>query len=651
LLPIATLIYSAIAAPYPYYATWDSSHIYTLDAIIVGAGQLPDHLFHPNMIPLVLDRLVFLPIGKALGLISVSSIEQLETLPNPYLPFAETAQFLIALEMIFALVFLVFMCLVLSDLLAPYSKRLTGISAGLFALTMTALALTWRYLPYMLVWVRYETVGLALWSVALFMTLRAAREPGRIRFVIAAGVFSGSAVFCKVQLIGGVAVLPFLFGFLMDEALPPPTARARRSAIVLAIGVFVLLASIHGSAYAAFANRALPGFAFFSYLKTNHFVPIAPICALFFCLAIIGAMKIAIRHPASASVGVLLSQFVAAFCLPLLFALCLGTTWQERTAALQVTYIYSFMFGQFSQSEATGHIKPNMWSESAGLYIVIAAVSIIIVVSRIHAKDRLSFQKLFAGVSAAAVAVFAVIALVRPEVRKDGMMHDAWLTLAAVVAWRLLLPMLPEKRLLFVGAAAAWLAIGFQIHGLSQFSEENYRSGSREYNINKWKETNYGFRGALYRKLMRKAYTTEAAWSAASQWSDKISEIKLLLVQSFHEMDVHLSDMMLAVEKGRFGSRGTQKIANIAPELSGALVVLLQGGATRISVRPDMNFYLVVDGDPKELDGKSTIVPLAFNTAVKNKIRKYTVYALAPGDITVDPGDATAAILFRPSIL
>lgn len=648
LLPIAVLAYTAIAAPYPYYATWDSSQVYTLDAMIAGAGQVPDHFFHPNMIPLVLYRHIFLPVGELLGLISVSSITELQALPNPYLPFVETTQYLISLGAVFAFIFLVFMYLTLFELLEPFSRTLRGLAGGLLALTITALALTWEYLPYLLIWIRYETIGLALWSVALYATVRAAREPQRCRFVLVAGFFSGAAVLSKVQLAGGAMVLPFLYTFLLDGAPTPPTTRSRWTSVALAFGVFALLAVVHGTAYAAFTSHGLPRAAFDKYLRAEHFTPYAPVGALLLAVAVTAIAAWARGRTALLRGAERVSQFAAAFCAPLLLALLLGTTWRERTGALNLTYIYSFMFGQLTQGEATGYIKPVVWGDHIELFTVLGLALVAVVVGWIRAKNRMSPIRLVMGSAAAMIAVLAVVALLRPTARKDGMMHDAWLLLAAVIVWRMLLALYSEKRALLVGCMAAWLAVGFQVDGVSRFREKNYRSGDYDYNIKRWKEFSYGFRGKAYRNLIRKAYPNEAAWMTAFGWARDVGGLKLLLSQSFRSEKVRLGDTMLAIKDGRFGVRGVERITAIAPELSGGLAVpLRKNEASRISIRADMNFYLVSDAAPKALAGKARSAPFAFETTAGQQTKKYSVYGLAPGDVTVDPGLATAAIAFK----
>lgn len=646
LLPTAVWGYTSIASWYPYYAMWDSSLVFTLDAFIVGADQVPDHLFHPNMVPLVLYQHLFLPVGKMLGLISVSSIAELQLLSNPYLAFAETAQYLIALGGLFALVFLSFMYLALFELFEPHLQSLRGYAKGLFILTLTALALSWKNLPYMLIWVRYEPVGIAMWAIALYATVRAAREPERRRFIFLAGFFSGAAVLSKVQLAGGVAILPFLYAFLVEGALSLPQKKERWFAVVLAFAVFVFLSSVHAAAYAAFSHQELPRVAFDNYLNAKYFVPVAPGIAFLFFIIVACIMKWANRFPFLSAGAVRLSWFAAAFCAILLLSLLLGTTWHDRTGTLYLTYIYSFMFGQFSLGWATGYIKPVVWGDHITLYVVFAALLITVFVGWWRAPGGLSRARLGAGASAVAVAVLSMVVLLRPAAGKDGMLHDAWLVLAAIIAWLMLLTLFSEKKVLLIGCVVAWFAVGYHVVGLTGFHDSSFHGGDYVYNIKKWKAFSYGFRGNMYKKLMRNAYKKEEAWMAAFSWSNEIDVLKLLFRQSLGEEAVPLGETLLAVEGGQFGAHENEKIVTVADELSGALIVPLKQ-RSRISVRADMDFFLIADAAPRFAEGKPLPLPLVFETAGGKQARNYLVYSLSAGNVSIESGGEFTAIAIK----
>jgi hypothetical protein len=651
LIPIAAWVYAAIASPYPYHATWDSSQVYTLDAMIAGAGQVPDHLFHPNMVPLVLYRHVFLPLGKLFGWISISSITELEAASNPYLAFAETAQYLIQLGVLFALVFLTFTYLTVFELLRPQLDALRGRAAWLLAVTLAAVALASRNAPFMLVWVRHETIGIALWSVATYCTVRAARAPTARRFVVLAGLFSGAAVLSKVQLIGGVAVLPFLYGFLLAEAPPPPTVRERRATVALAFVVLASIAAVHALAYVAFTHGELPRVAFDKFLRAKHFVPIAPACAALFFAAVAVAMRRANAWPRAAAIAARLTLFAASFTAVLALALLLGTTWRDRSGALYLTYIYSFMFGQLSQGAATGYIKPIVWSRLAAVFAVFGAVLAAVAVGHVRSRGRLPRARLVAGIAAVSVAVLAAAVLLRPSPRKDGLLLDAWLLLAALVAWRLLLALYSERRVLLVGGAIAWLAVGFQVVGLSRFHEASYAAGAYDYSVTRWKEFSYGFRGKPYRAIMRRAYPTEAAWLSAFRWAGEDAELELLFDQVFGGAGPKLGDTALAFEGARIGADRDWKITAISPELSGALLVPLRAGAVRLGVRADLDFYLLSAAAPRLASPKAArATSIALEARRDGAIEpvRWSVLSLAPGALSAEVGEgATIAIRHR----
>jgi ABC-2 type transport system permease protein len=653
LLPILVWIYAAIANQYPYYEAWDSSRVYTLDALIVGSGQVPDHLYHPNMVPLVLYRHIFLPVGKILGIIPVTSILEMQSLSNPYLPFAETAQYLIGLGALFALIFLAFMYLALLELLAPYSKSLPRYANGLFAFSITALALSWRFLPYMFIWVRYETIGIAMWAIALYATVRAAQEPERRRFILIAGFFSGAAVLSKVQLAGGVAVLPFLYGFLVEGTIPPPQKNERWVAAALAFGVFALLASVHGASYAAFRHNELPLLS--SHLEAWHFFPIAPAVALLFSICVACIMKWAHRFPLLAACAARMSWFAAAFCLILLLSLLLGTTWHERTGVLYLTYIYSFMFGQLCRGDATEYafivgqrgvadfIQSAVWK----FFALFAAMLAVACIGWFRAPEKFSRSRFVSGLASIAITVISVVVLIRPAMRKDGMMHDAWIVIAAVIVWRMMIELFSEKKMFLFGCIAACLAAGYQVFGLTRFHVNSSHPGDYVYNINKWKSSAYGGRDNAYTVLMQKAYPSEEEWMAAFSWSNEIAGLKLLFSQSLREAAVPLGETMLAVEGGRFGARGIEKIGKAAKELSGALIVPLKNRPVLISVRADMDFYLIADAAPSAIGDKARPVPLVFATGGGLEAKDYLVYSLSPGLVNIEPGGEFAAIALK----
>ena len=45
--PFIYLIYQSIYSSFPYYISWDSTHIYAMDILLSSSNIMPDHFFHP----------------------------------------------------------------------------------------------------------------------------------------------------------------------------------------------------------------------------------------------------------------------------------------------------------------------------------------------------------------------------------------------------------------------------------------------------------------------------------------------------------------------------------------------------------------------------------------------------------------------------
>jgi hypothetical protein len=403
---------------------------------------------------------------------------------------------------------------------------------------------------------------------------------------------------------------------------------------------------VHGLAYVAFTSHALPRVAFDTKLGSMSFAPIAPACAAVLACATLVIMRFSERWPRLAALTARGVVFCAAFSSVLLLALTVGTMWAERTGALYWTYIFSYGFGQLAVGDATGYLKPVVWSRCAIMFVVCALAVAAVAIGYVRSRARMSLTKLLAGIAALVIAVLAIAVLTRPSSRKDGMLFIEWATLASLVAWRMLLALYGEKRLLLLGCAVIWLSVGYQIAGLAEFHKAQYTGGNYDYVTKRWKSFSYGHRGKPYGALMRKAYPSEAAWRSAFRWSLEIPGTKLLLAQVFRDRDVRLVDTALAFEGGALYTGGAERIGAISPQLEGALLVPIGGGRVGLGVRADYDFYYVGTGTPKAVDGKApAATKYRFETAEKGAAaREHSVYRLVPGNVILDLGGGSAMI-------
>ena len=584
--------YFLIAKPYPYYTAWDSSMFIAVDSMIAASGQIPDHFYHPNTIPLVLNRWIFLPLGKELGLISVSSILALQKIPNPYLAFAETTTYLIGLMYFFVTLFLVFFSICIHKILQPINQ-ITISKFPLLLITISILGICWGNLPHQLYWIRYETMGLTFWSIALFFTIQFAYHPEKTYLVWLAGLFSGAAILSKIQFLGGVAVLPFIYGFL-SEHTNKSTKAQKQQAVGLLFILFVAISLTHASAYYQFTHHTLISAAFTRDLQGGHFFPLAPISLL---ILTITAAFLLLRHitlpDAFLNHFVYFSYFLFATIGTLFFALLLGNNWSDRLSALNLSYIYSFMLGQTCVSGQTQGCSPKIISTFSNQLLFLYVFFIAGITFLSYKKKAKFTQSWICGIISIVLLLLSIKVFLRPDsMAKDGLIQSVWITLAAIIFWRLAYIVFPIRRTIYLGLILAWGAIAYHSYQLWNFQKVHFEAGGYQYNIDKWKNFSYGFRENQYVDLIDKAYPTELSWSTAFSWSKNITELKLLLKQVFRDSNLKLKDTILCFPGAFISINADEKIQIVPEELYGALLVPIQNSAI-ITPRADFHFYLL----------------------------------------------------------
>ena len=176
LFPFWYILYQHYQTAHPYYFAWDSTQIYALDLLLVGSGSLPDHFFHPNMFPFVLFKWWFIPLGKLFGVISVSSIQELEQSLNPYLLFVEFTEYVLLVFRAFTYLFFSLMYINAVRIFRDVAPRLSRFQVSALGVLLFICCYTWPSVFDHFLVIRYECIGLALWAVALFFTISAAEQ-------------------------------------------------------------------------------------------------------------------------------------------------------------------------------------------------------------------------------------------------------------------------------------------------------------------------------------------------------------------------------------------------------------------------------------------------------------------------------------------
>jgi hypothetical protein len=630
------IIYISISSPYPYHSAWDSSVLYAMDALIVGSNQPPDHFFHPNSIPLVFNKYIFLPLGKLLGLIQVSSITQLLTHSNPYIPFVEATKFLINLGYIYIIIFLLSIYLIYSKILSKLTNQLTGIKHAVVVIAIILISLTWGNLPYFLFWIRYETIGLVFWTLALYCVIRAAESPIQLSFFIVSGVLAGFSILSKIQFIGGVVIFPIFFASIVNFQRIRPQRHEKLVLFLLSLIIFIFISLIHYLSYISFIEYKLLKAAYGNLLTSKYFFPTLPLITLCYSLLVTYfVVKDSNRINYFIPYLFRFTLFLTGLFTPLLLSLCLGSTYSERTGSLYLTYIYSYMFGQrsmgFSPSLELGSFLPLMIPILLICLIVVYPKFRTIFLSDIKNKITISFSLLTIF-----LLYLSLTLVLRNDPAKDGMIKDLWIGLSFVIIWRVFSIFVSVNKAFYIGCAASCILFLFQLKKLINYQRLNYTYTSWQsdyyYDTPLWQSSSLGFRGEQYRNLMQGSYPTTEAWQYVFQWSQQLAELKLLLFQVFRARSFNLNKSSIVFEGSVLFNK--HAVSAFSTSLTGALLIPYDSANVSLIPRADFEFYLISSVDSLSTNN-AFLTDLLFKTKFLNKDIKFSVYKIGPGPLDI----------------
>lgn len=635
------LLYIYITNGYPYYSAWDSSLIYAIDSLIAGSNQPPDHFFHPNSIPLIFNKYITLPLGKLINIISVTSITELSILSNPYLSFIEVVNYLINLGYLYIIIFLITSYFIFSNLVKSISTKAEISNNFIFSISLIFLSLTWANLPYFLFWIRYESIGLVFWALALLFVIKAAQNPNALILFLLSGFFSGFAILSKIQFLGGTFALPFIFCTISTFPKIIVTRFQKFGLVIISFVTFIFISVIHYFSFSAFLQDRLLKAAFWTYLKKTDFIPFFPILTLLYLTFTIYI----VFKKSSVTIFSLpylyrLSIFIFGIFSPLIFSFLLGSTLHERSGSVFLTYIYSFMLGQRSMGAETGYIKsPDPFSFLILLIPFLIFVIIYFVPSykKVFLNNCKNYVSVIFTLLSILVLLLASVVMLRDDLAKDGMIKDFWLVIAFLLIVRLLFLFLTLNKALVLFLILTWTIISYQSLQLFNYRKFNYIYTSNQsdyyYNLPIWKSFSYGFRGEQYKNLMQKAYPNDESWQLALRWSAHLSDLRLLLSQVFQKYNFNYKNSSLAIKNSLLSN--DYIIHSISPELSGSIMFQLETDHISFTPRNDYEFYLI-----SKLDNLSTsnssLTELIFITNFSDNKDTYFVYKLGPGSVDLN---------------
>lgn len=236
--------YIAISLRYPFYFIWDMDQISALDTLLIGSGQIPDHLNHTGF-GMYLIQSLSARLAHGLHLLSTISLADMNASLNPATGIAELTHYLRMHSPFMEILLVVVLWAGLNIMLRP---------GRWLSLLFLAFIGTQESLIYHASMIRTELYAMFFWSAALCAMACGVRARRGRDFHIAmtlAGLFLALCFMTKVQSFFHVVafVLLTLLSFTMiDPKTSPlrPALGARGVKIFLGLGyanlaIFVLL--------------------------------------------------------------------------------------------------------------------------------------------------------------------------------------------------------------------------------------------------------------------------------------------------------------------------------------------------------------------------------------------------------------------------
>jgi len=214
----------------PWYHTIDQDMFISVEAMALNSGLSPKHSVHPGVGTKLLYS-YFLSLMKKMGITPVSAITDLEESSDPltYWPW------IIGSGRTFSLVAAIMLCTIIGGIAWQLTGSMLFFPLGFFMGTVSYGTM------YQSLIIRTELVAVISGSLAfLFMllSLRAQKISNYVTFLILSGIFSGLAIYTKIQAYPFLAIIIFWFLFIEKGRFEEYTMREDSCSCVTAPSTF-----------------------------------------------------------------------------------------------------------------------------------------------------------------------------------------------------------------------------------------------------------------------------------------------------------------------------------------------------------------------------------------------------------------------------
>ena len=607
LFPFIFIIYQSIYSSYPYYVDWDSSQIYSKDILLVASGLFPEHLLHPNMIPLVLYKYIFIPIGKLLKIISISNIYELENSLNPHLAFTEFTEYILTICRISFFLFITIMYINIVKIMQIQNIIKNKFTIFIFSLSVLIILSISTFVYSagikLITVIRYETTGLLLASISLYFIISSSSvkkldDNKHKLFLILSGVFVSAAVLSKIMFLGWIIGIFLIYILLnLDKYFFYKENKniGCISNVLIFTTIFIILLNILISL--SFNSGKLLPSAFIDRINKKYLVYAQiPIPAFFIILSLIIYLVKNNIIKTNYIIKIFLNNFLI-YVLSCFYTILLALLLPMPVDTLFTTYIFSYSGGSIlALINSAGSY--SLFTQKVLWYMIFMFIISVLIFIYVIKNIRILFKNIFTINIIINITLIIISFLFIKALRagSDKLITTSLLVVSIFIFVKNIFNILPNIKILKYIFFIILFVIAAKIL-VTNIRSIRYSPAASNYvyDVNTWKTYSYGKKnGIRFANLFKNSYPSNESWNYALFWARNIKQTRRLLTQVKINNN-SLNDTIIAYSNSKIDKDGKNTISNIDDKLCGGLILPIKENNNRISLRADYDFFFISD--------------------------------------------------------
>ncbi|QTM08667.1 hypothetical protein GQX60_07210 [Brachyspira hyodysenteriae] len=637
--PFIFLFYEYIYSSTPYYFTADSSHIYSMDILLVSSNMFPEHLLHPNTIPLLLFKYIFIPVGKFFGIISISNVNELKNSLNPYLSFVEFTEYILNICRISFLMSITFMYINIIKIIRKYYED----NKILFSILCISILIIFSFSKFIfnasiifLSVIRYENIGLLLVSLSLYFIILSSETNDctsirHLLYLIISSIFIGAAVLSKIVIAGwtiGIFLIYIILNLDKYYKYKDNDNISLNNILNILIITTILLVYFNILVFMSFRNHILPNMAYLYDISKNKLLILQMLTPAFFVILSIITYLIQLDIiKINYSLKLLLKNFIiyVLFCL---YTLLLSLFLPDGIVSFFVTYIFSYAGGSMLVFEANSSY--GQATKNALIYlniIIVFAIFIFFTLMKIRKLIMKNFSILNISINII-LLIFSVVFL--KTIRKNA--NDLIISLSLLITSIFLFIQntfyfIKNKKIIYILPIILLCISLFILVNLKNYTNINIYDKNLShslYDFNSWRKDAIDIKnGIIFSDIITNTYQSKESWDSVSYWSIKVKELRKLIKQ----VDItnnSLNDTVIANKNVLLSKNTKERIYSIDDDIKGGIILTLRDNTNNVYPRLDYDFYFISDINYKKNDNRMILMDYDFSINEE----KYFVYKL-----------------------